>query len=44
MTLGYTHEVYHVLEDPISDENLFLHILIRLTGLMLCGALLLAGM
>lgn len=41
ITLGYAHEVYHILEDPISNERLFLHILIRLTCLMLCGALLL---
>jgi hypothetical protein len=43
MTLGYGHEVYHILEDPVSNENLFLHILVRLTGLMLCGTLLLGG-
>jgi hypothetical protein len=43
MTLSYGHEVYHILEDPISNENPFLHILIRLTGLMLCGTLLLGG-
>jgi hypothetical protein len=43
MMLGHTHEVYHILEAPISNENFFLHILILLTGLMLCGALLLAG-
>jgi hypothetical protein len=43
MTLGYGHEVYHILEDPISNENLFLHILVRLAGLMLCGTLLLGG-
>ena len=43
MTLGDAHEVCHILEDPISNENLFLYILIRLTGLMLCGTLLLGA-